>query len=505
MILGTEGAPLQAHRAAGGGSGRRSGAGAHHRSRPCRVLQPLHSRVMTVAAAAEDPPAGEVRREIRDLRRRQALRWGAHGRGDRPASLHLLGRLLSLCRGGIPRDPGARGAAAGRQPPGSGGEAQPGPLRDGDLGDRGDAGAGRVDRVANRAAQPQAAAGALALLARRGRARAGRRRRGLWLRVPGQRRNPAFRLRSPYDAPGPVPHRAGGGSRRAIPSAWCGASWWTRRRASSPCCPAWCPSARASPWATGQSTRCPGAGACSRIPPVSSAFATTSRETALRRIHWRATARSGRLQVKLYEPAVLQGVLLARRDGGRPRGRSRAIPTLELAVTAAASIADLVLGAGQFGRLLSNGGDAAERYPSDWTGGSFRRLEDALEDLGSRRRISAFRPVELAPGRGRRQWEQVGSALARLGPRSRPLSARAPRLRAAPAAALPGRPRHHAAPGRRRSEPCSPGLRRSGFEAGVVWIQKPGQEADAADLPPGVPIYPVRDDSDLENLGVSAL
>ncbi len=29
---------------------------------------------------------------------------------------------------------------------------------------------------------------------------------------------------------------------------------------------------------------------------------------SLRRIHWRATARSGRLQVKLYEPAVLEGV-----------------------------------------------------------------------------------------------------------------------------------------------------------------------------------------------------
>ena len=49
------------------------------------------------------------------------------------------------------------------------------------------------------------------------------------------------------------------------------------------------------------------------------------------------------------------------------------------------------------------------------------------------------------------------------------------------------------------------GLRRSGFEAGVVWIQRPGQEADAADLPPSVPIYPVRDDSDLENLGAAAL
>ncbi|HEV7784071.1 MAG TPA: DUF58 domain-containing protein [Thermoanaerobaculia bacterium] len=234
---------------------------------------------------------------------------------------------------------------------------------------------------------------------------------------------------------------------------------------------------------------------------------------SLRRIHWRATARSGRLQVKLYEPAVLEGALLAVEMGkaawpvtaGAGQGEAaESDPILELAVTAAASIADLVLGGGQAVALLSNGGDAAERYPSDWTGGSFRRLEDALEDLGTRRRISAFRPVELAPGRGRRQREQLGSALARLAlapglslpelldselprlPRSLVVLVVTPNLGAGLGAVLSG-------------------LRRSGFEAGVVWIQRPGQDADATDLPPSVPIYPVRDDSDLENLGVAAL
>jgi uncharacterized protein (DUF58 family) len=232
---------------------------------------------------------------------------------------------------------------------------------------------------------------------------------------------------------------------------------------------------------------------------------------SLRRIHWRATARSGRLQVKLYEPAVLQGVLLAVEMGKAAWPITAGVgkdevsdPTLELAVTAAASIADLVLGGGQSVALLSNGGDAAERYPADWTGGSFRRLEDALEDLGTRRRISAFRPVELAPGRGPRQREQLGSALARLAlapglslpelldselprlPRSLVVLVITPNLGSGLGAVLSG-------------------LRRSGFEAGVVWIQRPGQEADAADLPPSVPIYPVRDDSDLENLGVAAL
>ena len=228
---------------------------------------------------------------------------------------------------------------------------------------------------------------------------------------------------------------------------------------------------------------------------------------SLRRIHWRATARSGRLQVKVYEPAVLQGVLLAVEMGKAAWPVPEERPsdsTLELAVTAAASIADLVLGGGQAVALLSNGGDAAERYPADWTGGSFRRLEDALEDLGTRRRISAFRPVELAPGRGRRQREQLGSALARL--------ARAPGLSLPELldSELPRSPRSLVvlvvtpSLGAGLGAVLS-GLRRSGFEVGVVWIQRPGQEADAADLPPSVPIYPVRDDSDLENLGAAGL
>jgi hypothetical protein len=69
-----------------------------------------------------------------------------------------------------------------------------------------------------------------------------------------------------------------------------------------------------------------------------------------------------------------------------------------LVLTAVASLAELVLAGGQAVGLLSNGGDAAERYPAEWTGGSFRRLEDALEEAGARRRISAYRPLEVEPG-----------------------------------------------------------------------------------------------------------
>ncbi|MES1241879.1 MAG: DUF58 domain-containing protein [Acidobacteriota bacterium] len=226
---------------------------------------------------------------------------------------------------------------------------------------------------------------------------------------------------------------------------------------------------------------------------------------SLRRIHWRATARSGRLQVKLYEPAVLEGALLAVEMG------KTAFPTageedaaVELAVTAAASIAEFVLANGQEVGLISNGGDAADRYPSDWTGGSFRRLEDVVQETEARRRMPAFRPVEVEPGGGRWQLDRLRSALARL---TLAPGLTLPELLAAEAPRLP---RSHVI--LVVTPDLGPGLgaalgtlRRSGFEVGVVWIQKGGVGTVATGLLEGVPIYPVLEESDLEQLGAQAL
>jgi uncharacterized protein (DUF58 family) len=229
---------------------------------------------------------------------------------------------------------------------------------------------------------------------------------------------------------------------------------------------------------------------------------------SLRRIHWRATARSGRLQVKLFEPSVLEGVLLAVEMGTaawpRAADEAEADPTVELAVTVAASIAEFVLVNGQEVGLISNGGDAAERYPADWTGGSFRRLEDALQETEARREIAAYRPLGVEPGQGRWQLDHLRTALARLTlapglTLPELLIAEAPRL-----------PRSHVI---LVITPDLQGglgdalavLRHSGFEVGVVWIQRAGAEPAAARLPEGVPVYLVQDETDLERLGAQAL
>ncbi len=241
----------------------------------------------------------------------------------------------------------------------------------------------------------------------------------------------------------------------------------------------------------------------------------------LRSIHWRATARTGELQVKVFEPAVLEGALvavemsLAAYPGLEEGEAGQPDPRVETAVTAAASLADFVLGGGQAAALLSNGADAAERYAKDWTGGTFRRLEEvgrALEAGGKGRWLPRHRPVEVEPGKGAWHRDRLRSALARLTPtQAIPL----PELLALEIPRLPrslvtlivtpdAGPALATAVG---------GLRRSGIEVGVVWIRPPRrpeeaeteEDAQLVGLPPGVPVWAVRNDADLERLGSARL
>lgn len=287
-----------------------------------------------------------------------------------------------------------------------------------------------------------------------------------------------------------------------------------------------------------------------------------------RRIHWRATARTEKLQVKVFQPAVLQGALLAvdaapdgaagpgdgpggrseapsddRSDGasadrsdGRSGDRSEdgAGDRFELAVTAAASIAEYVLSEGQSVGLVSNGGDAAERYPRHWGGETFHRIEEAEEEAERRDEVSGYRPLTVPPGSGSWQRDRVRSALARLVPATGVSLAELLELE------LPRLPRSLVlivVTGRLDEELTRvlDSLGRSGFEIALVWIRpairpapgRPGAGAagkTAAEvaasrvangaasptlrlppLPEGIPVHAIADEQELENLGAHAL
>ncbi len=231
------------------------------------------------------------------------------------------------------------------------------------------------------------------------------------------------------------------------------------------------------------------------------------RGDSLRRVHWRATARSGRLQVKLFEPAVLEGMLVVvdmARDVHPATRRAKGAQTEhreELTVTAAASLVEFVIAGGQSVALLSNGADAAERYPEDWQGGTFRRLEEALETSDAGRKITGFRPVEVEPGKGGWQRERLRTVLARLVPAPGPelpelLLGELPRLPRSLVLMIVT-PRVDAA-----LAGATATLRRAGIEVGVVWIGAGAEAAEARDAAiDGVPVYAVAGEDDLELLG----
>jgi uncharacterized protein (DUF58 family) len=134
----------------------------------------------------------------------------------------------------------------------------------------------------------------------------------------------------------------------------------------------------------------------------------------LSRVHWRATARTGELHCKIYEPSTLSGatVLLDFHRGGYPeRGEPY---RSELAVTTAASLANAVFQMGQQVGLVTNGRDAADRIRTEgWEGEpesrQAARLAAAMQEKSDR-----LQPVTVPTRRGTEQLQRIRETLARV-------------------------------------------------------------------------------------------
>jgi uncharacterized protein (DUF58 family) len=231
---------------------------------------------------------------------------------------------------------------------------------------------------------------------------------------------------------------------------------------------------------------------------------------SLKRVHWKATARSRRIQVKLFEPSVLTGALLAVEMNRSAYGEAQKDPEepaalQELAVTTAASLATYVLGGDQRAGILSNGADIAERFPDDWKGGIFRRSDHMLLETRFTLKPETVRPVEVPPGKGEPQLERIQDALARL------VSTDHMSLPDLLRAELPRLPRSLVlmivTPCLDRSlDDTLGGLQRSGIETAVIWIRGPEERTPPKiSLSQGIPVYPIRGDSDIIELGVRSL
>jgi uncharacterized repeat protein (TIGR01451 family) len=140
----------------------------------------------------------------------------------------------------------------------------------------------------------------------------------------------------------------------------------------------------------------------------------------LNRVHWRATARAGTLQCKLYEPSSLSGatILLDFHEAAWPR--SGEPMRSELAVMTAISLANAVYELGQQVGLVTNGRDAVERIKLDQVGQvpgvgqDFTSRQQARDEPAMRAESERLRPLVVETRRGVEQLQRIRETLARV-------------------------------------------------------------------------------------------
>ncbi|HEY2761213.1 MAG TPA: DUF58 domain-containing protein [Pirellulales bacterium] len=134
----------------------------------------------------------------------------------------------------------------------------------------------------------------------------------------------------------------------------------------------------------------------------------------LNRVHWRATARTGTLHSKVYEASTIAGatLLLDLHQASYP---AKDEPyRSELAITAAAAIANALYEMNQQIGLISNGRDAADRIRLEgWTSDDLRTRDAAKKAAAMLDRSERLAPMIVSTRRGPETLMQIMQTLAR--------------------------------------------------------------------------------------------
>ena len=199
----------------------------------------------------------------------------------------------------------------------------------------------------------------------------------------------------------------------------------------------------------------------------------------LRRVHWRATAHTGRLQSKLFEiSAQVENMLVLNlRRADYPSSPSDAQEAAELAVTAAASVARHVLDRRQRIGLIALGRD-----PAGEAADGLLRVRAGRDRAQLTALLSALGRIELGPS------QDLASILRR---EKESLNWGALVILITPVLTL-------------ETVPSALGLRRSGFEVKVALVGREARSgADAAGLSAfGVPTMVIKSEANISGLGI---
>ncbi len=134
----------------------------------------------------------------------------------------------------------------------------------------------------------------------------------------------------------------------------------------------------------------------------------------LNRVHWRATARTGVLHSKTYEPSTIAGATILVDFHAAAHAPKDEPFRSELAITAAASIANALYLMGQQVGLVSNGRDAADRIRTEGFARDARTREQAQKSAAVKETSDRLQPLVVPARRGAEQLSRILESLARL-------------------------------------------------------------------------------------------
>jgi uncharacterized repeat protein (TIGR01451 family) len=133
----------------------------------------------------------------------------------------------------------------------------------------------------------------------------------------------------------------------------------------------------------------------------------------LNRVHWRATARTGILHSKIYEPSTVAGAtILLDFHTGSFAARHEPYRS-ELAITTAASLANAVFQMGQQIGLATNARDAVDRIRQEGWDFDIRTRSAALRAASMKTDSDRLRPLVVETRRGAEQLMRILETLAR--------------------------------------------------------------------------------------------
>jgi uncharacterized protein (DUF58 family) len=138
------------------------------------------------------------------------------------------------------------------------------------------------------------------------------------------------------------------------------------------------------------------------------------RGDSFNRIHWKATARTGKLHSRIYDPSTVAGatvILDFHKDMYPAQGEPH---RSELAITTVASLANAVCQMGQQIGLVTNGRDAADRVREEGWKRDFRTRNAAKQNVSMNASSDRLRPVIVETQRGFEQFQRIRESLARL-------------------------------------------------------------------------------------------